>query len=197
MTRSRSLAALALWLCLSAYPAHPTSQGAPTKATPVPPNIRTNNLRLGDCEARIRHWETWYAEDQPAQGRLLADYNKVTEQNLLLETRLNLLRSERNKTIIISLALGAGVFASSILWRILRALRPLALVVKQLIVLILGAAWISVAALLTAVDPKLSVRPAILALAVGMYSLPAVLFSGIAMWWFAKEKSEAESHAPS
>jgi hypothetical protein len=59
---------------------------------------------------------------------------------------------------------------------------------KQLIALVAGAIWVSVAALISVDDARLTDRPVSLVFTIFAYSIPAALFSGIAFWWFGKGK---------
>ena len=152
---------------------------------------------LQDCQIRVKQWETWSAQTESVESRLRSDNQQLTEQNIFLESRLTSLRSERNKTFITYMASGAGFFLGLMVWRILLALRPLTSILKQLVVLLLGAAWVTGAALLAAVNPQLVTHPANWVFVVSVYSLPAVLFCAIGVWWFAKEKRGAATHEPS
>jgi len=178
-----------LWI----WPAVGGARGDTSHSQPIPP---AQTYTMQDCQQRIKQWESWYAENGPVQAHLQADYNQLTEQNLLLESRLEALRSERNQTMITYMSLGAGFFAALVIWRLLTALRPFTPVTKQLVVFLMGAGWVSLAALLSGANAQLRIHPANWALAVALYSLPAILFCAIGLWWFAKERSERATHAP-
>jgi len=85
-------------------------------------------------------------------------------------------------------ALGAGIFVAFMLLKALVRAWPSSPAKKQLVVLSLGALWVSSAAVIGASDPRLSIHPVNLAFTVGVYSLPAVLFAGVAFWWFEQQK---------
>jgi len=54
-------------------------------------------------------------------------------------------------------------------------------------VLVMGAAWVSVVALIAASDSRFSYHPVSSALRVGVWSLPALVFGAVAFWWFGKK----------
>jgi hypothetical protein len=63
--------------------------------------------------------------------------------------------------------------------------RPLTREKKQLLVLTVGAGWVTVAGIGVS-DSNLSNHPVNLFLTVVVYSLPALTFGGIGFWWFGK-----------
>lgn len=192
---------LAAVLILSLWLYWPVQRGSgqtnPASPLATQPPASGHDYTLQDCQLRVKQWEAWSAQTGSFESRLQSDNQQLTERNLLLESRLASLRSERNKTIITYMAFGAGFFVALMVWRILLALRPLTSILKQLVVLLLGAAWVTIAALLAAVNPQLVAHPANWAFVVSIYSIPAILFCAIGMWWFAKEKSEPATHGPS
>lgn len=140
------------------------------------------------CAHDLSDWMKWGDENYPIGQRLYAENIRLTADNKKLRSDL-----ESNHVWLLlgfaGIGVGLGVVLVSIrfLWRKWRA-SPTG---KQLTVLALGATWISVTALVSASTPRLSVHPVNLAFTVGVYSIPALLFSGIGFWWLDRAKHES------
>ena len=61
---------------------------------------------------------------------------------------------------------------------------------KQLLVLLVGAVWVSVAALIGVNDSGLSHHPVNMVFTIFAYSIPALALCGVGFWWFGKAKQQ-------
>ena len=129
------------------------------------------------------------------------DLDTAANKNLILESDNKALEIElrsqqtrrRRDWAIQSLFLGLGVGLSisiaSLVVKWFRSVRPMSPLRKQLLALVVGALWISAAGVIVSQTGDLLRHPVSMAFAVWLYSLPGILFSGIAFWWFAKNVS--------
>lgn len=169
---------------------------------------------LHECQAAFEEYETWY---EPGVGWtnkevFSADYKKLAAENARLKSDLELSRATNNSnsaqgtpglvvavmvitglTILLTVAFGLWQLEE---WMKRNRLKPkesrraVAPARRQLMVLVLGAIWISVAALIAVNDAVLSRHPVNMLFTVLVYSLPALLFSGIGFWWFGKPRQQ-------
>ena len=140
------------------------------------------------CAHDLSEWMKWGSETYPIGQELYAENIKLTADNKKLRSDLD----SNHVWLLLGFAgigVGMGVVLVSI--RFLSRKWRASPTGKQLVVLVLGAAWVSITALVSASTPRLSVHPVNLALTVGVYSIPAMLFSGIAFWWLDKAKRES------
>jgi len=131
-----------------------------------------------ECQAKLDEWQKWGDKNGPIMAR-------ISERNQYLESRAAINRESVMET---SLAFGAGIFGAFLLVKATKRLWPFSTERKQLIVLVLGATWITVAAYVAVTNDLFAAHPINLAFAIGVYSLPAILFGGIAFWWLGKAK---------
>jgi hypothetical protein len=195
MNRATSfLAVMSFLACLS------LAQNSEEPKLPAPPGgVRTvadldaflqgkvTPKTLAECQDYGLQWQAWYAHNAP----LLADYAALNTRyrDLELENeRLAGTAAEIRLRISIAFAsIGAGLFLAFLVSRGVRRTWPLSFEHKQLAVLLIVAAWVSVAALILVSDSRFSYHPVSSALRVGVWSLPALVFGSVAFWWFGKK----------
>jgi len=125
-----------------------------------------------------------YVELQARNDQLFAQ-----KENLQREIQ----RNDRDMATRVFVAFGAIGFGLFMAWGILRAIKkwwPISNRRRQLITLLLMATWVTVAAAVAANDARLTYHPVNLTLSVFVYSLPALAFGGIGVWWFGRTKPE-------
>jgi hypothetical protein len=148
---------------------------------------------LSACQAKVKEWDDWAAVNVP-RAKSYYDANLVLEADneRLLGTNQSLTEDlAKNRPVVFFefCGIGAGsVVALVTLWILWRKWR-LSPTGKQLGVLMLGAAWMTVAVFVALNESTLAAHPINLAVTVVVYSLPAILFAGIAFWWFEKAKA--------
>ena len=177
---------------------HFAVQRAPKSTSPTPEEefekilgrkITPESKALTDCRAQITEMNAWYQKTKPVHDQLLADYRALETRNSELEQDLlNSDRTVRYRVAAGFAGLAAGICIAFLAVKILIRVWPASPQKKQLIILVFGALWISVASVVGANDSQLSIHPVNLAFTVGIESMPAVLFSGIAFWWIEKTK---------
>jgi len=153
---------------------------------------------LEQCESQVHDWEDWYNKSIPMHtqlqkdyAQLSDDYYQMSDRNQYLETTL---QSNRRRILWGSGGMGLGLGVAFVGLRLLWQWRASS-AGKQLAALVLGAAWITVAAFYGAADARLSAHPVNLLLTVFVYSIPALLLAGIGFWWFGKSNAIAEKQA--
>jgi hypothetical protein len=176
------------------------AQNSEEPKLPAPPGgVRTNAdldaflqgkvvpKTLAECQEYGLQWQAWYAHN----ARDLADYAALTSRYRAMEfenERLAGSASEIRLRIFIAFAsVGAGLFVAFLVSRGVRRAWPLSFEHKQLAVLLMVAAWVSVTALIAVSDSRFSYHPVNSAFRVGVWSLPALVFGAVAFWWFGKK----------
>lgn len=161
---------------------------------PTKPMRTIQDVDLALCRSDLAQWKDWYKTNQPIINATISNLHTVQDDNARLRERL---QSIEETWLMGGAGLGAGVFlmfifatAAKRVWTSVPAVAP---VKKQLLVLILAASWITIAAFLAEQQPRLVNHPVNMAFTVAMYSLPALLFGGIAVWWFGKAKLTGRS----
>ena len=114
------------------------------------------------------------------------ELQECQSHNLQLQQNLDSHREVRLRIFIAFTGVGAGLLVTILVFRQVKHAWSASPAGKQLMVMVLGATWISAVALIEANNEHLSGHPLNLAFAVAVYSIPAVLFSGIGMWWLGK-----------
>lgn len=147
---------------------------------------------LGDCQTRVVKWQDWYNrninEYNDRYDKLMQDFSTERLRNKDLQEDLASLRED---SFFGGLGIGCGAFLVFIALRWVKQLKrlsPISPAKRQLTVMILAATWITVAGFVAQQQPQLTMHPVNMAFTVGVYSLPALLFGGIAVWWFGKAK---------
>jgi hypothetical protein len=152
---------------------------------------------LSICQMKVDEWQQWYDGNVAVLGDLKTSNIQLKQENDELNYQNSRLRTELKRAEPIALfsgllGFGAGI---SIIFRfgkwIRRAPRPwlaLSLEKRKLLLLIGGAAWISVVVMICSQKQILYLHPINLLVAVVVYSIPAVLFDGIAFWWLRNPK---------
>ncbi len=151
---------------------------------------------ISECDSE---WNAWADRAMPHYQTLSRDYevlkvsyNTLKEENENLKVSLAL-ESTQNKWLgfwSVGILGGVSIGIVILIAKWFRRMRPLSAARKQLIWLVLGAVRITVAALIAVNDYELSKHPVNMVFMVLVYSLPAVLFSGIGFWWFGKAKQQ-------
>ncbi len=136
--------------------------------------------KLTECTARLQQWQDFYDSYKPFCEQMKTE-NETLRRNAdsAPETRLRI--------FIGFVAVGFGAFLAFLVGRGVRRAWPLSFEHKQLAVLVMVAAWVSVAALIAVSDSRFSYHPVNSAFRVGVWSLPALVFGAVAFWWFGKK----------
>jgi hypothetical protein len=146
---------------------------------------------------KVDEWQQWYNGNIAVFGdlrgsniRLEQENSESNSENSKLRNKLRL--AEPVEVFIGLLGLGAGIGTifplGKWLLRASRSLLTLSPEKKKLLLLIGGAAWISVVVLIVSQQQILYLHPVNLLAAVVVYSIPAILFDGIALWWLGSTK---------
>jgi hypothetical protein len=147
----------------------------------------TVSNELATCQAKLDEWKKWGDETVPKCRASEA-------RNIRLQEQLDSDEGILWRIGIAFVAFGAGFCGAYVIVKSIKRVWPLSPARKQLIVLLAMAAWMSIAALLSAADRHLLNHPVDLAFSVLVYSIPALAFGGIGFWWFGKGK-QAQSGA--
>jgi|HubBroStandDraft_3_1064219.scaffolds.fasta_scaffold83979_2 hypothetical protein len=143
-----------------------------------------------ECAQNLSDLQQWADANYPIGQRLsAANLQLMTENNHLTVVNRELqseVTENRVELFFWLVAAGVGLVAVSMTVRFLWRKWRLSPAGKQLAVLVLGALWMTAAVFVALDNPSLSVHPINLAVTVVVYSLPAILFAGIAFWWFEK-----------
>jgi ABC-type dipeptide/oligopeptide/nickel transport system permease component len=133
-----------------------------------------------ECESKLTDLKSWADRNYPI-GQQLAAENEQLRSELARNTATWL------RVCIIFAALGFGIFMAFLVSRGVRRAWPLSFEHKQLAVLLLVAAWITVAVVFAVSDSRFWVHPMSSAFGVGVWSIPALVFGAVAFWWFGKK----------
>jgi len=134
---------------------------------------------LQQCQARVKELEDWGRVNVPKCTALLDELDARRDMDVIWK--------------IFPAATGLGL-GFGILWvavRAVRRVRPFSKERKQLFTLLTVAAWISIAALVTASNaPE---HPIAAVAYTFIVSLPAGAFGSVLFWWFGKKTGTASS----
>ena len=136
-----------------------------------------NEGKIDKLQKDNQQWQEWYDENW---APMKAENDKLHAENSQIALRIFLLFA----------GIGAGL---AFAWAALKAIRrwwPMSKTRRVLITLLLMAAWVSVAAAVGLSDARLSAHPVNLVSSVFVYSLPALTFGSVAVWWFGRTKPE-------
>lgn len=143
--------------------------------------VQMRSDELKDCQRKLQAWESWAAVNVPKNAALLAENDKLRDENRSL--------NDRQPSFLQLVAVGAGVglglgfiVLSVLSWKKLARSTPK----KQLAIMIVSSSWIVVVGAFLMSDSDLSRHPVNLLAALFVCSLPAILFGAIALWWFKK-----------
>jgi energy-coupling factor transporter transmembrane protein EcfT len=146
-----------------------------------------DNVLLTDCQTRNQQWETSYRN---------------------LDAQLRQQRaSNREARVEVSLAfatLGAGIVGTFMFMRfavkVAKRWWPVSKQRRQLIVMISMASWVTIAsavALIVTTDQvhaleglRFQIHPVNMIISLLVYSLPALSFGSVGIWWFGRKKPE-------
>lgn len=146
---------------------------------------------LSECQAYALEWQAWYKYNGPICERLRTDYAALVDRHRETQAeneRLSGGAAEiRLRIFVAFVAVGFGAFLAFLVSRGVRRAWPLSFEHKQLAVLVMVAAWISIAALIAVSDSRFSYHPVNSAFRVGVWSLPALVFGAVGFWWFGKK----------
>ena len=143
---------------------------------------------LSDCDAKVQNWETCgNSTNVPNYNRARQDNDELTAEN----SRLNRKLEPQSWVVMqwifwVSLGLGVGMLAAFAIFKAVKLGWPLSALRKQLFVLISGATWITIAALIGLLNGREG--PINLLATVVVCSLPAILFGGVCFWWIGKDQ---------
>jgi hypothetical protein len=135
---------------------------------------------LEQCQVRVREWETWAAQNMPICQQWERENSQIHRENLEIKVRIG----------VAFAGLGAGLFLAFMALKAIRRWWPQSKTRRQLITLLLMAAWVTVVSVVAISDVALSHHPINLAVMVFVYSLPALAFGGVGVWWFGRTKPE-------
>ena len=146
------------------------------------------------CQAQVKEWQDWYERNIPIHTQLRADYAQLSDKYDGVKAENDRLNAENSQVgfriFVLFAGIGAGLSLAWVSGKAIRHWWPMSKQRRQLITLLLMAAWVTVAAVLALSDSRLSSHPVNLVLSVFVYSLPALTFGGVAVWWFGRTKPE-------
>jgi hypothetical protein len=184
----------ALLLCLLSPPC--ISQGNTSSLTPEQQNKMLREActdtgvqliaELHECQEKLQQWKDWGAENVPKHEALLRDYDELKRQKTFG------FYTAAITIAILAVGIGLGIGLLNRLVQVCKRLAP-SKAKKQLTVMIACSIWLSVAATVLASDSNLSKYPISLLVSVFIYSLPAILFGGIALWWLTRSATATSS----
>jgi hypothetical protein len=150
-----------------------------------------SELNLKECQDEMWQWSAWAKTDNALYSELRNNYDQLYAENQSLQG-VKYRRDEEIgiQTLLTLAAVGFGAFMA---WGVVKAIRrwwPSSKQRRQLITLLLMATWVTVAAVVALSDSRLSYHPVNLAFSVLVYSLPALAFGGVGVWWFGRTKPE-------
>jgi len=182
---------LLLLLCTSM--AQNASSSAPSikSAADLDKFLAGNSLK--DCQANFATLQNW-ANANYDRAQSLQVENTRLRRELASETK----RGDR--MFLGFLGAGVGLYctwlASYLLRLVVASARrswPVSKQKRQLIVLLMIASWMSIVSVLASNNEGLAGHPINLAVWILVYSVPALSFGGIAVWWFGRSKPEVLS----
>jgi hypothetical protein len=137
--------------------------------------------KLTKCTVRLQEWQAMWDTYKPFCEQMKTE-NETLRRNAdsVPETRLRIFLAFG--------AVGFGTFLAFLVSRGVSRAWPLSFEHKQLAMLVMVAAWVSVAALIAVSDSRFSYHPLSSALRVGLWSLPALVFGAVSFWWFGKRQ---------
>ena len=136
-----------------------------------------NEGKIDKLQKDNQEWEEWY---EATWGPMKAENDRLHAENSQTALRI----------FLIFAGIGAGASSA---WGALKAIRrwwPVSKQRRQLITLLFMAAWVTTAAVIGLSDSRLAFHPVNLVLSVFVYSLPALTFGSVAVWWFGRTKPE-------
>lgn len=154
---------------------------------------------VAECDAG---WNAWADKAMPKYRTLSQDYETLNRRDQQLqEENQNLQSSVRQawdtwKAIVVFLlasGIGVGVGLVFMLVRFLKRARPWSAALRQLLILVAGAIWMSLASLIAINDDVLSKHPVNMLFTVLVYSIPALAFGGIGFWWFGRQSDKGQA----
>ncbi len=156
----------------------------PTK--PIP-----DSVKLKECQDSLRQWQDWSKVNVPICKQYESDNTALVAKNQELEEGI----IDKNREFRLQIfsgfsGIGFGVFLAFMAVRAIRRWWPISKQRRQLITLLLIATWVTVVALVMANNPSAVHHPINLAVMVFVYSLPALAFGGVGVWWFGRTKPE-------
>jgi hypothetical protein len=153
--------------------------------------VKPDSAPLNECLSTLRQWENWSKVNLPICQKWNADNDELIARNQVLADDLaNQNREIGTRIFTGCVGLGFGMFLA---FRAIKAIRrwwPSSKQRRQLITLLLMATWVTIAAVVALSDSRLSYHPVNLAFSVLVYSLPALAFGGVGVWWFGRTKPE-------
>lgn len=156
-----------------------------------------------ECQARVHSWEQWFNENVPKCKTAMADAKRLDDENSKLHYANEDLQSENYRLkhseigfelLISVVGIGLGIGSTFYLARALRRFWRISARGKQLAFMVLGAFWMTGAALVAVNDSDLSKHPVNMLFTVLVYSLPGLLFGGIGFWWFGRAVGNGAAH---
>lgn len=125
--------------------------------------------------------------DRDLLGARTYELKACTAENAGLRQQLDDRHQQEGIALAAFFGLGFGLAAAVLGLKHIIHLWSLSVLGKQFVAMLAAATWVSTVVFLQASDKALSSRPISVALSVFVYSLPAILFSGIAVWWLRRQ----------
>lgn len=148
--------------------------------------IRSNELK--DCQDHLQQWQTRW--DQIVYKNEALSAEKEELRNEIADLK-NDDHSSVSFTQYLGLGFGLGIGAGVVVvlvlfWRRLKPTSPK----KQLAVLVFCSAWIVVTGMVMEADSTLNKHPINLLVSIFVYSLPALLFTAVSLWWLKRTSAD-------
>ncbi len=150
-----------------------------------------------ECQTYVRSWQAWADENIPKCKAAMADAKNFDAEKSEMRDRYEALRFENEglehrrvefNLLTAAVGIGIGIGAAFYLARGLRRFWRISARGKQLTFMVLGAFWMTGAAVIAVNQSDLTNHPVNLLATVLVYSLPGLLFGGIGFWWFGRPR---------
>ncbi|HEY1526908.1 MAG TPA: hypothetical protein VGH51_11770 [Candidatus Angelobacter sp.] len=145
--------------------------------------IRADELK--QCQQKLQEWQGWATVNAPKNDALIKNNEELAQENLHLQSEKP--SFAQMVGVGVGVGMGLGIIAcAALFWRKLAPSSPR----KQLTILTLCSLWIIVAGVALSSERNLSMHPINLLVSVFIYSMPAILFGAISLWWLKRTKPD-------